>query len=234
MVRHFLLICHLSLMLTMPMMAQNNPDTELLGRALEYFTSSKYHEALIILQRLDGQYKLNDRFKAYIGLCYYYEWEYKQAVSYFDEVADKLDVISPHERSVYYYAAAESYFQLEKHQKALNYFQKTLQLCYDNEKGDIYYRIGLCQMFEGHWQEAISAYQQADHYLLALRNPEDVKARRAQIQNMLKGCQQKINTQYINNCNKQNFPDKSTLYLDALKEMVSAYLHLQTSAEANP
>lgn len=47
-------------------------DKEALGRALEYFQSQKYHEALLIFQRLDQSYKLNARYKAYIGLCYYY------------------------------------------------------------------------------------------------------------------------------------------------------------------
>lgn len=232
--KRILLICTLLSTLILPGAAQPNPDTELLGRALEYFASNKYHEALNILQRLDKQYKLNDRFKAYIGLCYYYEWEYKPAVKYFDEVVDRLENLSPHERSVYYYAAAESYFQLEDYEKALKYFQKNLQLCYDNEKGDIYYRIGLCHMFKEHWQEAISAYKQADHYLSALHNPQDIKAKRAQIENMQKGCQQKLNAFYIHRCTVQNFPDKSPIYLDALRQMLNAYLHLQTSVEANP
>lgn len=229
-----LLLIGLLLLQIAPIRAQQNSDTELLGRALEYFASNKYHEALNILQRLDKQYKLNDRFKAYIGLCYYYEWEYKPATKYFDEVADKLDNLSPHERSVYYYAAAESYFQLEEYDKSLNYFQKDLQLCYNNEKGDIYYRIGLCHMFKEQWQDAINAYKQADHYLSALRNPEEIKAKRAQIQNMQKGCQQKLNALYISNCKEQNFPDKSPLYVDALKQLLNAYLHLQTSAATNP
>ena len=39
---------------------------EALGRALEYFQSQKYHEALLIFQRLDQSYKLNARYKAYL------------------------------------------------------------------------------------------------------------------------------------------------------------------------
>ena len=56
--------------------AQKSKDAEELGKALEYFTSAKYHEALLIFQRLDKEYKLNERFKAYIGLCYYHDWDY--------------------------------------------------------------------------------------------------------------------------------------------------------------
>ena len=50
------------------------PDKEQLTIALEYFSSGKYIEARNILTRLDKRYKLNPRFKAYIGLCFYYTW----------------------------------------------------------------------------------------------------------------------------------------------------------------
>ena len=72
-------------------------------RALEYFTSAKYHEALLIFQRLDKEYKLNERFKAYIGLCYYHDWDYETAAKYLEDAMPKLEVFAPHERSVYYY-----------------------------------------------------------------------------------------------------------------------------------
>lgn len=70
-------------------------DTEALGRALEYFQSQKYHEALLIFQRLDQSYKLNARYKAYIGLCYYYDWDYKKATEYFDTFLPKLSMLAP-------------------------------------------------------------------------------------------------------------------------------------------
>ena len=82
-------------------------DTEALGRALEYFQSQKYHEALLIFQRLDQSYKLNARYKAYIGLCYYYDWDYKKATEYFDTFLPKLDMLAPEERALYYYAVGE-------------------------------------------------------------------------------------------------------------------------------
>lgn len=172
--------------------AQRNPDTEQLGRALEYFTSGKYHEALLIFQRLDRQYTLNDRFRAYIGLCLYHEWEYKQAAQVFDSLAGRLDALSPHERSVYCYAAAESHFQLEHYDRALEYFERDLTLCYDNERGDVLYRIGMCHMFCERWQEAYNAYMEADRWLASQRNADDVRARRAQIANMAKGCRQRM------------------------------------------
>lgn len=196
----------------LPVRAQQNPDTELLGRALDYFASQKYGEALSILAPLDKKYKLNDRFRAYIGLCYYYEWEYKDAVKYFDAVLDRLTMLSPHERSVYEYAAGESYFQTEGYEKALQYYERDLQLCYDNEKGDVLYRIGLCHMKMSHWQAAIDAYTEAEHYLSTLRNPDDVHARRAQIQNMRKGCIAELDKQFLSTCAKTKFVGNSPLF----------------------
>ena len=89
------------------------PDSEELGKALEYFTAAKYHEALLIFQRLDKTYKLNNRFKAYIGLCYYNEWDYETAAKYLDKAIPQLEAFAPRERSVYYYAAGESHFNLK-------------------------------------------------------------------------------------------------------------------------
>ena len=50
---------------------QKSEDAEQLGRAMEYFSSGKYHEALLLFQKLDDEYELNPRFKAYLGVCYY-------------------------------------------------------------------------------------------------------------------------------------------------------------------
>ena len=100
--------------------AQNNASgKEQLTHAMEYFSSGKYHEALLLFQKLDKKYDLNPRFHAYMGVCYYYDWEYKKACEYLDEAIPKLDAYAPHERSVYYYAAAESHFNLEQYAEAL-------------------------------------------------------------------------------------------------------------------
>ncbi len=76
----------------------SDPDPVQLDKAVAYFNSGKYHEALLIFQQLDKRYKLNDRFRAYIGLCYYNEWEYKSATKYLDEVTPRLTMLAPHER----------------------------------------------------------------------------------------------------------------------------------------
>lgn len=167
-------------------------DTELLGRALDYFASEKYHEALLLFQQLDQRHRLNARFKTYIGLCYYHDWDYKSCVKYLDAVEEQLAPLDPHEQNVYCYAAAESYFQLQDYEKALPRYERCLTLCYPRERGDIYYRIGLCHMMAERWVQAIDAYTAANHYLGALRNADDVRARRAQTQNMIKGCQEQV------------------------------------------
>ena len=90
----------LLLLTVMPVGAQRrqkSEDAEQLGRAMEYFASGKYHEALLLFQKLDDEYELNPRFKAYLGVCHYYEWNYEQATAYLDSVINKLDVYAPHE-----------------------------------------------------------------------------------------------------------------------------------------
>lgn len=169
-------------------LAQQSEGSERLGMALEYFQTGKYHEALIIFQKLDKQYKLNPRFRAYIGLCYYYEWDYKTAVKYFDKVLPLLGGLAPHELSVYYYAAGESYFQMQQYAKALPYYEKDLTVCYNQEKGDVCYRIGLCHMFAGEWQKAYDSYSAAETYYTEYRDTKPLEARLAQIENMKNGC----------------------------------------------
>lgn len=169
-------------------LAQQSEGSERLGMALEYFQTGKYHEALIIFQKLDKQYKLNPRFRAYIGLCYYYEWDYKAAVKYFEKVLPLLGGLAPHELSVYYYAAGESYFQMQQYAKALPYYEKDLTVCYNQEKGDVCYRIGLCHMFAGEWQKAYDSYSAAETYYTEYRDTKPLEARLAQIENMKNGC----------------------------------------------
>lgn len=172
--------------------AQQSADADRLGMALEYFQSGKYHESLLIFQQLDKKYKLNPRFRAYIGLCYYYEWDYKKASSYFDKVLPELGGLAPHELSVYYYAAGESYFQMQNYKSALPYFIKDFEVCYNREKGDVCYRIGLCNMFQQQWEQAYDYYSKAEYYYKEYRDTTDLDARLAQIANMKNGCRKGI------------------------------------------
>ena len=122
-------------------------DAEQLARALDYFSSEKFHECLVLLQPLNRRYKLNPRYRAYLAVCLYYEWEYAEAIRLFDEVLPQLQGVAPHELSLYYWMDAESYFALQQYDRALPLYGKMLPLCRDNEKPDAYYRMGFCHLF---------------------------------------------------------------------------------------
>lgn len=167
-------------------------DTEALGRALEYFQSQKYHEALLIFQRLDQSYKLNARYKAYIGLCYYYDWDYKKATEYFDTFLPKLDMLAPEERALYYYADGESHFQLGHYDQAIVLFQSALALCHDRDKGDSWFRIGFCYYFLQQPALAQGCFLVAEYYYATFRNSPDLEARRQQMAHMMRGLRPEI------------------------------------------
>lgn len=167
-------------------------DTEALGRALVYFQSQKYHEALLIFQRLDQSYKLNARYKAYIGLCYYYDWDYKKATEYFDTFLPKLDMLAPEERALYYYADGESHFQLGHYDQAILLFQSALTLCHDRDKGDSWFRIGFCYYFLQQPALAQGCFLVAEYYYATFRNSPDLQARRQQMAHMMRGLRPEI------------------------------------------
>lgn len=132
-------------------------DAEQLARALDYFSSEKFHECLVLLQPLNRRYKLNPRYRAYLAVCLYYEWEYAEAIRLFDEVIPLLQGLAPHELSLYYWMDAESYFALQQYDRALPLYEKMLPLCRDNEKPDAYYRMGFCHLFAAEASEASSS-----------------------------------------------------------------------------
>lgn len=177
-----------------PMFAQQEKreDAERLGKALEYFTSQKYHECLMIMQELDKHYRLNPRYKAYLGVCYYYEWDYEHAAQYLTEALPQLENFSPHERSFYYWANAESYFNLQKYAEAIPSYEAMLPLCYDNEKPDAYYRLGFCCLFAEDWDGAWNYLQQAQDGYQRFRNTPEMQARITQIDHMLEGLKPKV------------------------------------------
>lgn len=162
-------------------------DADKLGMALEYFSSGKYHECLLLLQQLDKHYRLNPRYRAYLGVCYYYEWNFEQASKVLDEVMPRLSAFAPHERSFYYWADAESHFNLREYQQAIPLYLDMLTLCHDNEKPDAQCRLGFCYMFAGDYVSARTFYRQALDGYLRYRNTPDEQPRIAQIRHMLRG-----------------------------------------------
>lgn len=183
-------------------------DAEQLARALDYFSSEKFHECLILLQPLNKRYKLNPRYRAYLAVCLYYEWEYDEAVKLFDEVIPLLQGVAPHELSLYYWMDAESYFALQQYDRALPLYEKMLPLCRDNEKPDAYYRMGFCHLFAAESsgasekasgssessgasaeerKKAKECFELSLEGYLKYRNTPNEKARIAQIRHMIGG-----------------------------------------------
>ena len=162
-------------------------DAEQLARALDYFASEKFHECLVLLQPLNRRYKLNPRYRAYLAVCLYYEWEYAEAIRLFDEVIPQLQGLAPHELSLYYWMDAESYFALQQYDRALPLYGKMLPLCRDNEKPDAYYRMGFCHLFAEERKKAKECFELSLEGYLKYRNTPNEKARIAQIRHMIGG-----------------------------------------------
>lgn len=162
-------------------------DAEQLARALDYFASEKFHECLVLLQPLNRRYKLNPRYRAYLAVCLYYEWEYAEAIRLFDEVLPQLQGLAPHELSLYYWMDAESYFALQQYDRALPLYEKMLPLCRDNEKPDAYYRMGFCHLFAAERKKAKECFELSLEGYLKYRNTPNEKARIAQIRHMIGG-----------------------------------------------
>lgn len=178
-------------------------DAEQLARALDYFASEKFHECLVLLQPLNRRYKLNPRYRAYLAVCLYYEWEYAEAIRLFDEVLPQLQGLAPHELSLYYWMDAESNFALQQYARALPLYEKMLPVCWENEKPDAYYRMGFCHLFAAEASGASSSessgssaeerkkakecFELSLEGYLKYRNTPKEKARIAQIRHMLGG-----------------------------------------------
>lgn len=176
----------LALGILMPAHAQSKGDNQQLNMALDYFQSGKYHEALVILSRLDSLYTLNPRFRACTGLCYYYEDDFSHAARILDDAMPQLLAFSPRERSVYYKADADSHFVLGQYDKAQAAYDSLLTLCPDNDKPEAYYRKGFIHIYNKEWLQALDDLQSSLVYYQQYL-PE-AKARIAQIRNMITGC----------------------------------------------
>ena len=164
---------------------------ERLGMAIEYFQSGKYHESLLIFERLDKEYELDIRYKAYIGVCQYYEYDYKKACLYLDPLIDTLSVFAPHEQAVYYNCCGESHFMLEQYEQAIPAYERFLNVCYNNEKGQAFYRLAFCYLNTSDQDSAYDMLLSAQAYYEKYAS-NDSQQRLAQIKRMVNGIRQRL------------------------------------------
>ena len=162
-------------------------ESEKLGKAIEYFGGQKYHEALILFEGLSRKYRLNPRFYAYMGVCYFKEQDYQHASEMLDSIIPHLEPFPPHERGVCYYSCAESHFLLGDYPTALSYYKMSIPVANEREKGDIYYRMGCCGMMMQSDSIQIENFQQAKMWFeKADMNIPETRARRKQTEVMLR------------------------------------------------
>lgn len=198
--RNFILPIVLSLTLTAHSQSR---DSELLGKALEYYGGQKYHESLLAFKQLGKTYKLNPRFMAYMGVCYFKEQKYEEATAILDKVTPDLDPFPPHERAMYYFANAESHFFMandmeyqansamkgaaKEYDTAAKYYEKAIDLCFAKEKGDIYYRLGFCRLLNVRIAEATEYFTKAKAWYDKYGSMDaETSFRKKQTENMLR------------------------------------------------
>lgn len=187
-----LLILTLSFLLPAHSLSQNEPgkkqDTELLGKAVEYFQGGKYHECIITFEKLKKHYKLTPRFKAYLGMCYYKEQKYAEAIDNLKEGIPELSAYSPKEQSVYIYSCAESLFHLKRYKESIEYYEKVLPLTEGNDKGDVLFHTAFAYYLQEDHNSAIPFFKQALQLYTSHTHPGDDLhiARKKQVETMLR------------------------------------------------
>lgn len=116
---------------------ENTSSQEQLTKALEYFQGGKYHEAILCFTKLQKRYKLNPRFLAYLGMCYYKEGMYEEAIENLREGIPALSSYSPKEQAVYSYYCAESLFEMGEYTESIHYYDLTLSNVQGNDRADV-------------------------------------------------------------------------------------------------
>lgn len=180
--RHTLTTIAILVAATLPLHAQQ-ADKEQLGRAIEYFQTAKYHECMLILARLDSAYTINPRFRAFLGVCYYYEGQYAKAAEYLEATIPQLRAFSPQELGLYNWLCGECLFKQEQWQRAIAYYEATTLMRHGNGKADALYRLGFCYINLHDMRVAKDYLESALAYYERAGSP-DYKARVAQLRNM--------------------------------------------------
>ena len=182
----------LALLLVLPATAYGagTADVDLLGRAIEYYQGGKYHESILAFEQLRKDYKLNPRFMAYLGMSYYKEMQYEEAVEYLRQSLPELKAYSPHEQAVYTYSCAESLFHLERYAEAIKYYEQALPLVTGNDRGDVLFHNAFAHyLTQGDTDEVVKLFSEAlEAYKSATATATPLQvARLRQTETMLRG-----------------------------------------------
>lgn len=160
--------------------------TDLLGKAIEYFSGQKYHEALLTFAQIEKTHRLTPRFQAYKGVCQFKMEEYENAIETLEPVAKLMTSFSPHEQAVYYYAWGESYFQLGRYFETVPCFQAAFGVSNESDRAEICYRLGFSQMMCAEYEDAIYWFREAERWYGSTEKDELTEAHREQGRRMLK------------------------------------------------
>lgn len=131
-------------------------DSELLGKAIEYYVGGKYHECTLLFEKIKKTYRLTPRFLAYLGFSYYKENNYEEASKCLQTSIPSLTSFSPKEQSVYIYACAESLFMLHKYKDSMRYYDMLIPLTVGNDRGDVLFHKAFSIYFDKKMNEEIT------------------------------------------------------------------------------
>jgi 2-amino-4-hydroxy-6-hydroxymethyldihydropteridine diphosphokinase len=164
-------------------------DTELLGKAVDYYNGGKYHESILAFERLQKRYRLNPRFQAYLGICYFKERQYKEAAENLRQSIPQLSAYAPKERAVYLYSCAESLFHLGYYDECMEYYRQALPIVEGNDKADVLFHTAFAYYLKEQITEAYPIFIEAhDLYKQHTHEGDELHtARLQQTETMLKG-----------------------------------------------
>ena len=152
---------HISVAAHIVALADKDNDKVLLGKAMEYFRSGKYHEALLLFADLDSRYTLSPRTKAFFGVSAYYDGDYDTAVTQLTPMLSTPDAYPPAEMSVYWFCCAESLFHLHQYQSAIDHYEQYICICRPEERTEAFVKMGQCYIEMGLWRQALETLESA-------------------------------------------------------------------------
>lgn len=169
-------------------------DSELLGKAVEYYQGEKFHECILTFEKLQKSYRLNPRHMAYLGYSYYKEKKYPEAVNYLTKAIPELEAYSPKEQAIFLYSCGESLFHLGNYKDSRDYYQKALPFVEGTDKADVLYHTAFGLYLEENGEEAVPLFEEAIELYSKNSQPEDLmhKARCKQAQIMRNGIRKSL------------------------------------------